>query len=176
MENHKFCNIDAMAFEAIARHNMKISFIYDEDLIKLSRRALITKNIWSYLQSMNFDLMKSRVMFGFLRKRSSGRVQVFVNRWWFLISSRPLSIDEFITDDAVLTENELPPLLEFDTMYYYYMNSWVDESDCQGYIRTADITNILLKDMSQSKEDGHAFILDAGGRRYHMNCRYRFEL
>ena len=30
--------------------------------------------------------------------------------------------------------------------------------------------------MSQSKEDGHAFILDAGGRRYHMNCRYRFEL
>lgn len=72
---------------------------------------------------MNFEKMKSRVIFGFLRKRSSGRIQVFVNRWWFLISSRPLSIDEFIRDDSVLTENELPPLLEFDTMYYYYMDS-----------------------------------------------------
>ena len=30
--------------------------------------------------------------------------------------------------------------------------------------------------MTESKEDGHAFILDAGGRRYHMNCRFRFEL
>ena len=123
LENHKFENIDALAFSAIVHHSRAISFMYDEDQIKLSRRALITKNIWSYLQSMNFDLMKSRVIFGFLRKRSSGRVQILVNRWWFLISSRPLSIDEFIRDDSVLTENELPPLLEFDTMYYYYMNS-----------------------------------------------------
>ena len=91
---------------------------------------------------MNFKLMKSRVIFGFLRKRSSGRIKVLVNRWWFLISSRPLSIDEFIKDDKVLTENELPPLLEFDTMYYYYMDSWHDNSDCQGQIRTADIINI----------------------------------
>ena len=47
-----------------------------------------------------------------------------------------------IKDDKVLTENELPPLLEFDTMYYYYMDSWHDNSDCQGQIRTADIINI----------------------------------
>lgn len=125
---------------------------------------------------MNFEKMRSRVMFGFLRKRSSGRVQVFVNRWWFLISSRPLSIDEFIRDDEVLTESELPPLLEFDVMYYYYMDSMNDASECQGQIRTADITNILLKDMSKSRESGHAFILDQGGHRHHMNCKFRFEL
>lgn len=61
-------------------------------------------------------------------------------------------------------------------MYYYYMDSFHDESDCQGFIRTADINKILLKDMSDSKEEGHAFILDVGGRKYHMNCRFRFEL
>ena len=69
-------------------------------------------------------------MFGFLRKRSSGRVQVFVNRWWFLISSRPLNIDDFLSDDYVLQESDLPPLLEFDTMYYYYMDHPKDESSC----------------------------------------------
>jgi len=79
---------------------------------------------------MDFEKMRSRVIYGFLRKRSSGRVQVFVNRWWFLISSRPLSIDEYIRDDFVLQENELPPLLEFDTLYYYYMDSETDYSEC----------------------------------------------
>ena len=30
--------------------------------------------------------------------------------------------------------------------------------------------------MSHAKEEGHAFVLDVGTRRYHMNCRFRFEL
>ena len=175
-EKHKFNNVDAKAFNAVVHHQKGICFAYNSDQIELSRRALVQKKIWDYLAPMNEQLRNSRVIFGFLRKRSSGRIQVFVNRWWFLISSRPLSIEEYIRDPNVLSENELPPLLEFDTMYYYYMDSWEDKSDCQGHIRTVDINNILLKDMSKSKEEGHAFILDAGARRYHMNCRYKFEL
>ena len=163
------------SFSALVNDCPQMGLIYDEESIKLSRQALINKRIWYYLKSMPEEKMMSRVIFGFLRKRSSGRVQVFVNRWWFLISSRPLSINQYIRDDAVLTENELPPLLEFDTLYYYYMDSETDISQCQGSIRTTDISNILRKDMSDSKEDGHAFILDVGGRRYHLNSLYYFE-
>jgi hypothetical protein len=136
MAIQKFNNIDANAFSALIRHNYQIGLCYDTKMIDLGRRALITKGIWSYLKNMDQQKMRSRIMFGFLRKRSAGKVQVFVSRWWFLISARPLNIDDFLNDDQVLQEGDLPPLLEFDTMYYYYMDSTKDESSCQGMVRT----------------------------------------
>ena len=132
MERHKFANIDAEAFSALIRLDHRIGLNYDRRNIELSRRALVTKSLWGYLKSMNPDLMRNRVMFGFLRKRSSGRLKVFIYRWYFLISSRPLNIDDFVNDERCLSESELPPLLEFDTIYYYYMDDMQDESSCQG--------------------------------------------
>lgn len=38
-----------MAFDAIVGHNIDVCFKYDEVQTEMSRRALITKNIWSYL-------------------------------------------------------------------------------------------------------------------------------
>ena len=82
-----------------------------------SLRALHTKGIWGYLKNIPVELMRSRVIFGFLRKRSKGAIKFFNTRWWFLISSRPLNTEDFIRDSEVLSETLLPPLFEFDTIY-----------------------------------------------------------
>lgn len=121
--------------------------------------------------------MRSRVIFGFLRKRSKGAIKFFNNRWWFLISSRPLNTEDFIRDSVVLGETVLPPLFEFDTIYQYFMDAPEDASGQNGTIKTNDLISITIKDMSKSSsEDGHAFILDSGNHKYHLNSLYRFEM
>jgi hypothetical protein len=62
-------------------------------------------------------------MFGYLRKRSKGAIKFFNNRWWFLISSRPLNTEDFLEDTEVLSEQLLPPLFEFDVIYQYFMDA-----------------------------------------------------
>ena len=102
MENHKFENIDSCAFSALVKHNPEIGLKYAGDHIQNSLYALKTKGIWGYLKNMIPEVMHSRVMFGFLRKRSKGNVKYFIHRWWFLISSRPLNMEDFLEDEQVL--------------------------------------------------------------------------
>ena len=56
----------------------------------LSEKALQTKGIWNYLKTVKEKTLKSRIMYGFLKKRSKGKVKYFTSRWFFMISSRPL--------------------------------------------------------------------------------------
>lgn len=64
--------------------------ILDKDKTSLSEKALVTKGIWNYLKSVKEKTLKSRIMYGFLKKRSKGKIKYFSSRWFFLISSRPL--------------------------------------------------------------------------------------
>lgn len=57
---------------------------------ELSEKALQTKGIWNYLKSIKEGTLKSRIMYGFLKKRSKGKMKYFTQRWFFMISSRPL--------------------------------------------------------------------------------------
>jgi uncharacterized protein YigE (DUF2233 family) len=64
-----------------------------------------------------------------MRKRRKGGVGIiYHNRWWFMISSRPLNMEDFLRDTEVLNESQLPPLCEFDTIYQYYMGAPDDSS------------------------------------------------
>lgn len=46
-----------------------------------------------------------------------------------------------------------------------------------GDIKTAQILSVTIKDMTKSKsEEGHAFIVDTGKKRLHLNAEHRFEL
>lgn len=74
------------------------------------------------MKAIDPKTIQSRIIFGFLRKRSRGKFKFFVNRWYFMISSRPLNMEDFITDEEVLPEAVLPPMIEFDTIHYYYMD------------------------------------------------------
>ena len=70
----------------------------------------------------------------------------------------------------------LPPLLEFDTLYYYAMDTPDDASGSLGEIKTLNIIKVEVKDMKKSSEAGHAFIIDTGKKRFHLNMDHRFEL
>ena len=62
----------------------------NKDKAMLSEKALITKGIWNYLKAVKEKALKSRIMYGFLKKRSKGKIKYFSSRWFFLISARPL--------------------------------------------------------------------------------------
>lgn len=51
-----------------------------------------------------------------------------------------------------------------------------DASGVSGKIKTINIVNVEVKNMQNSKEEGHAFIIDTGKKLYHLNCDHRFEL
>jgi hypothetical protein len=55
-------------------------------------------------------------------------------------------------DPEVLSETVLPPLLEFDTIYYYAMDTPDDASGSLGEIKTITILKVEVKDMRQSSE------------------------
>jgi len=71
----------------------------------------------------------------------------------------------------------LPPLLEFDVLYYYVMDTADDASGAMGEVKTVEILSLNIKDMTKSKsEEGHAFIVDTGSKLFHLNAAHRFEL
>ncbi len=123
----KFANINSFAYAALTKTNLQlrthIILMKDPPLneknihVLYSLKALHTKNIWNYLKCIDYEIVRSRVIFGFLRKRSKGLHGIYHNRWWFMISSRPLNMEDFLLDTEVLNEALLPPLFEFDTMY-----------------------------------------------------------
>ena len=52
-----------------------------------------------------------------------------------------------------------------------------DTSGQCGEIRTIDIINVTVKDMSKSKgEIGHALLIDTGTNMYHLNTLHKFDL
>ena len=68
--------------------------VVDKERQALSEKALNTKGIWNYLKAVKDKTLKSRIMYGFLKKRSKGKVKYFTSRWFFMISSRPLVIHQ----------------------------------------------------------------------------------
>lgn len=131
IEEHKFANINASCYTSLVLQKPLIGLRNDKH-IQLSLKALVTKGIWGYLKNIKPELLRSRIMFGFIRKRSKGTVKYFISRWWFLISSRPLNMEDFLMDPHVLGESQLPPLFEFDTLYQYYMDTDNDDSAALG--------------------------------------------
>jgi hypothetical protein len=143
----------------------------------LSERALTTKGMWNYLKGLKDQVLRSRIMYGFLKKRGKGKMKSFQTRWFFLLSSRPLNQKDFLADPALLADSVLPPLLEFDVIYFFMMETEEDASGPLGEIRTSEILNVTIKDMSKSKtEEGHAFIVDTGKKMFHLNAQHRFDM
>lgn len=75
-----------------------------------------------------------------------------------------------------MSDSVLPPLIEFDVIYYFRMETPDDASRPAGEIKTLNILKIDVKNMTKSTEDGHAFIIDTGKKLYHLNTEHRFDL
>ena len=68
-------------------------------------------------------------------------------------------------------------MIEFDVIYFYIMETPDDASGHLGEIRTSEILNVTIKDMTKSKtEEGHAFIVDTGKKMFHLNAEHRFDM
>lgn len=68
-------------------------------------------------------------------------------------------------------------MIEFDVIYFYIMDAPDDSSGHLGEIRTSEILNVSIKDMSKSKtEEGHAFLIDTGKKMFHLNAVHRFDM
>ena len=187
MDVVKFENIDASAYAALVQENpvLRTSIIHVKNPslndaqkhVYYSLLALNAKGIWQYLKNIKpIEVVKSRLIFGYMRKRSKGAIKFFNNKWFFMISSRPLNMEDFLRDTEVLNEAVLPPLFEFDTMYQYYMAAPDDPSGHTSTLRTNDIISIKIKNQVDSREEGHSFILDTGNKKMHLNALYRFEM
>jgi hypothetical protein len=137
----------------------------------------VTKGLQNYLKTINEKQLKSRVIYGFLKKRGKGKMKSFQSRWFFLLSSRPLNQVDFLQDQIILNESVLPPMIEFDVIYFFVMDAADDASGTLGEIKTSEILNVTIKDMSKSKtEEGHAFIVDTGKKMFHLNAVHRFDM
>ena len=56
-----------------------------------NRTVMQEKGIYDYLQQIKpDDVLKRRMLVGFLNKRSKGKMKYFLRRWFILISAKPL--------------------------------------------------------------------------------------
>lgn len=66
---------------------------------------------------MDPDFINNRIIYGFLGRRSDGKVKYFSRRFFILISAKSLNIQ--YDDELILDESRIPPLFELDNLYYW---------------------------------------------------------
>lgn len=125
---------------------------------KQSEEIIEKTGIWNYISKIPEKKLKSRVMYGFLGKPTRGAIKVEKMRWLFLISSRPLNQDQYLEDGEQITDDDLPPLVEFDTIYYYSTGINNDEINLAGEIKSLDIDKVYIN--SENDSNIHSFVID----------------
>jgi hypothetical protein len=130
----------------------------------LSEIALERKGILTHIEEIPLEVRKSRVMYGFLKKAGRGKLSIDHDRWCFIISSRPLNKTNYLNDDEQISDDYLPPLIEFDSVYYYEMRGKDDSSPCKGVIKCTEINKINLK----TEGKFHTLMIDAGKKKYEL--------
>jgi hypothetical protein len=125
-------NLDKEAMLGVIDEDKLDDRQFDKDL---SEKALEKKGILTHIEEIPYDKRKTRVMYGFLRKAGRGKIAIPHKRWCFLISARPLNKEDYLEDNEQISEDILPPLIDFDTVYYYEMNGSDDSSSYKGAIK-----------------------------------------
>lgn len=58
-----------------------------------------------YLSHLDQEFVNNRIMYGYIHKRSKGKVKYFMKRWYILVSSKPLN--PYYIDEKFLEEKDL---------------------------------------------------------------------
>lgn len=143
----------------------------DQKTKEKSEAVLKASGISDFLEGVPDKLKASRMLYGFLGKPNRSTLKIEKKRWVFLISSRPLQKEAYLEDVGEIDEDELPPILNFDTIYYYKTNYPDDSVTLAGEIKTIDIDNI-----QKSEDDGklHSFTIEAKSKSYQFVSNKRF--
>lgn len=166
-DSWRISNLDKDALFGVMEEGTIEEELHDKDLSEI---ALDKKGILTHIEEIPHDKRKTRVMYGFLRKAGRGKLAIPHKRWCFMISSRPLNKEDYLEDNEQITDDILPPLIDFDTVYYYEMNGKDDSSPFKGCIKCTDISKI------DTKTDGkwHSIIIDAGAKKYELMAEKKF--
>ena len=98
----------------------------------LSKKCLQLKGIIKHFANIKKEILDCRMHYGFLQKRHKATIEYYQKRWFFLVSSRPLTDFGYDNDDFTLEEKVLPSFLMFDTLYYYECENEQDTSEAKG--------------------------------------------
>jgi hypothetical protein len=63
-------------------------------------------NLMNHFKLIPFEVIANRLIFGFLGKRTKGKVKSFVKRFFLLLSAKPL-LPEIYTDEFILTKEKM---------------------------------------------------------------------
>jgi hypothetical protein len=94
-------------------------------------KCLEKKNLKSIFDFNDKNLLKY-MCFGFLFKKKDKLKNQ--KRFFFLISSRPVSNNDYKQDNVNLESSTLPCWMNFDTLYYYKFENELDDSKQKGEI------------------------------------------
>ena len=150
----------------------QVNLLGDSKDHKKSEAILRSTGIWDYISNIPENLRKNRIMYGFFNKPNRTILKLERKRWIFLISSRPLSQEEYLEDQEEISEDELPPLLNFDVLYYYKSGYKSDEVVLAGEIKILDMDNVEIK--NDQKADSYSFIVEAKGKKYQFISSKRY--
>jgi hypothetical protein len=139
----------------------------DRDL-ELSKKAISLK----ISKGLNIQLpeIQSRIYYGFMQKKHK-KDYLFQKRWFFIISSRPLTDNNYDNDDTMLDEVKIPKSLTFDTLYYFHMENENDDSQSKGNILLSDCHEVAV----ENRDDKYFLTLDMGDRKYEFLSDFKGE-
>jgi hypothetical protein len=106
-----------------------------KDLRLFSKNLLNIKGINNYIDLTDTKI-RSRICYGFLdKKKPNDLIEIYQKRWFFLISSKPLTNLGQANDELTLDENSIKDKkLKFNVLYYYKVDSKTDNSEPRGEI------------------------------------------
>ena len=106
-----------------------------KDLRQFSKDLLKIKGIGKIIDLQDSEI-KSRICFGFLdKKKPNDLINMYQNRWFFIISSKPLTNLGQANDEVTLDESRIKDgKLKFNVLYYYKVDDKNDTSEPRGSI------------------------------------------
>lgn len=78
-----------------------------------------------------------------------------------------------MNDTENLSEEHLPSLIDFDTVYYYSFDNEKDDTLCLGSVKTVDIFTDQLQIKTVNSNE-HEFVLDVGKKKYEFIAPTKF--
>ena len=107
-------------------------------------RVLDIKGIKSFIDKLDPKVVKSRLCMGFLSKKGKNNITRYQKRFCVLLSAKPLN--DGLKDDIILKDEDLPPWLELETIYYFQCKSNDDSSPFIGKISLRNCVSITVED------------------------------
>lgn len=129
---------------------------------EFSEKCLDLKGLRTQLRAINPQALKYRCKYGFMQKSHKSNSMLSQKRWLFLISARPLSINDQLIDEETYNDSYLPSTLKFDTLYYYGAEDDQDISSFKKELPMYECSRIETKE--NDKE--YYLIIDMNERIY----------